>query len=98
MGQSFLKGLIASPDNHQIVVVEHNPDNARLCEDAGGLVVPKLENLDKEYRSSDVAILAVKPKDITSIGTEIAGFLDTTCVIVSIAAGISIATLSETLS
>lgn len=98
MGQAFVRGLNASLDNHEVSVVEHDVLNAQQCEALNVAVTATLEQATAEGQKYDVTILAVKPLDVAAATATIAKELDSTCVIVSIAAGITLDSLSENLS
>lgn len=94
MGQAFIRGLTVAADGHHLSIIEHNVQNARECELLDVPVYPSLGEFSTSKTSDvDVCIVAVKPHDLESISQQVNEYLDRSTVIVSIAAGVSLATL-----
>src|SRR5664279_1447132 len=99
MGQAFIRGLNASSEIHEIEVVEPDVLNAQQCESLNVRIFSSIEEIatatqDQKY---DVCILAVKPQNVAEAAQSISETLEPTCVIVSIAAGVTLQSLAENL-
>lgn len=97
MGQAFARGLTQSENMYDCAVVEHEPGNAQKLEVSGVKVLSSIEIASKDPQWSDpqVCVIAVKPIDVPTVGKSLGEFLPKDCVVVSIAAGVKIATLQE---
>lgn len=98
MGQSIVKGLFSSGENHSLCVIENNAQNAQDCASSG---IETYENFldfsSKNTMRIDVCVLAVKPNDIGSTAQDVADTLDSKTVVLSIAAGITLEKLQSKL-
>lgn len=97
MGQAFARGISTSDNGHVCAVVENDIINAQKCTSFGVTVFESIVDVVKDplWADPDVCVVAVKPHDVAGVGVQLQGVIPTTCVAVSIAAGISIATLQE---
>ena len=99
MGQSFVRGLVGSQQPHSLSVIEHNAQNARECEDLGVTVFASLARFTEQVSETvDVCVLAVKPHDVIDVAQLVHQTFSEPCVVISIAAGVSLCTLQEHLS
>lgn len=100
MGQSFVRGLVGATMPHQVSVIEHNPHNSHECEAMGVSVFQSIElaSTQPDFDQFDVIVIAVKPIDVTEIAKNISEKISSDTLIVSIAAGISLSSLSEMLN
>lgn len=91
MGEAVLSGL-ARAGGHDLVVVNRRPErDAELVERYGVTAAPVAEAVT----GSDVVVVAVKPKDVPAMLDELSPSLATRAVVVSLAAGIKLATLQQ---
>ncbi len=97
MGQAFTRGILKPENGHTCFVVEHDPINKSVCKDAGGQVFQKLEELHHNHLLDDLeaCILAVKPNDIENISSDVVTYISKDCLVISIAAGVTINTLQS---
>ncbi len=97
MGQSVARGITNSDNKHVCAVVEKDIINAQKCESFGVTVFETIDDVTAEsgWHDPDVCVIAVKPHDVATVGTQLGNVLDASSVIVSIAAGISLSTLQE---
>lgn len=97
MGSAIARGLVASglcPASH-ISVADHNPSKLEaLRSEVGVTISPKAK--DVLEASPDLCILAVKPQVLNNLIDEVGDALSGS-LIVSIAAGVTLATLQEAL-
>lgn len=98
MGQAFVKGLSSPGNNYECAVVEKQSLNSTKVKGFGVKVFGSVDEvgLDPQWSQPGVCVIAVKPIDVASVGTELKKWLPNECVIISIAAGMSIASLHET--
>jgi len=98
MGQALIKGLRESGvPAGRIRVVEADPNAARLARMRYGVRRARLRDV---ARWADALILAVKPQDLAAVLAELAGLLGgrrSRCLVISIAAGIRIASIERAL-
>jgi pyrroline-5-carboxylate reductase len=92
MGSAMLQGwLAAGIDPNRFTVVDpfakNLPDGVRHVKHARDIKAP-----------ADIMILAIKPQMLTSLGANIAACLSSDALMISIMAGVSIATLQDTFS
>jgi len=99
MGQSFVGGFANSYQDSKVFIVEHNAQNASICEELGVKVFPNIKEASDAIGKDgfEVCVIAVKPVDVHEIAQDIAGELDPKTLIVSIAAGVSLNSLGELL-
>lgn len=91
MGTALLSGwLSGSLPKHQLQIVEPNP-SAKIIELANSFLLP----LNPEPAPSAVLILAVKPQMIGEVLADAGGFINEQTLIVSIAAGFTLGSLSQ---
>jgi pyrroline-5-carboxylate reductase len=91
MGQAVLSGLVASGwDRALLTAVEaHGPTAQAVRERLGIEVAPA----DVALPRADVVVVAVKPQDVTRVLTEVSPYLPAGAPVVSLAAGLTTATL-----
>lgn len=95
MGKAIISGIISSgitPAENVIVYDVYKPALTALADEFGIQVVT---NESAVVENSDLIVLAVKPGMVSGVIEKIAPSVSDECVIVSIAAGISIEKLSE---
>lgn len=96
MGSSLILGGIVSGaiKKENLLVYDSDQERAKLAEKEGLKIASSLE----EVSSSDVLILAVKPKDLPGVLNEITSFMNDSKLLVSIVAGIRIDKISTMLN
>jgi pyrroline-5-carboxylate reductase len=95
MGEALIAGLLRSADPAPLVrVVEASPERSA---DLAQRYPLEVEVIDQAVQGADVVILAVKPVDMASALTSMAQHLAPGTLVISIAAGITIATLEGAL-
>ena len=94
MGAAIIKGYIAGgADPTSVCICGHNPEKtAEFAKETG---VTVCENISALTQECGAVMIAVKPKDVKGVFVEMRGALTADKVIISIAAGLSIASLSE---
>jgi pyrroline-5-carboxylate reductase len=93
MGETLIRGLIRSgADPAKLTAAD--TDTARLSDLAGALKIKTAPDNAEAVKDSDVVILAVKPKDIPAALAGLKDTLKPESLIISIAAGVNIKTLS----
>lgn len=94
MGAAIIKGYIAAgADAEAVCVVGHNAEKtAAFAKETGVTVCGDIRTLTE---TCDAIMIAVKPKDVKGVLGEMAAVLTSDKVMISIAAGLSIAALSE---
>src|SRR3989440_6575285 len=95
MGEALLSGMLdAGWDTDALAVAEVEPERRRLVEERfrGVRVVPSPAWAVAE---SDVVVLAVKPSDVGAALEQALPSLKTDALVLSIAAGVTLATLEE---
>jgi len=96
MAEAFICGLIKQIDSSQIQISD--PDTKRLTRIENKYNVKCASNNSELFQNNDIVILAVKPQIMKIVLTEIKpSHMDMHRLIVSIAAGIQIQTLSQIL-
>jgi pyrroline-5-carboxylate reductase len=96
MGEIFALGLLrAGWETSEIVLVTRRAERARDLEYKTG--IPTLLSLVDAIPGRDIAMIGVKPKDVRSVLEEIAPVVTVDQTVVSIAAGVPIATFEEAL-
>jgi pyrroline-5-carboxylate reductase len=85
MGKPIAKTLAAK---YRVYVCDRNPDKARI---AGVIFDAGFKNLDK----ADYVIVAVKPQDIPALANDIGKKINSSAILVSIAAGVKINKLQK---
>lgn len=97
MAEALIKGLITSgvAQPTQITVMDILPARREHLQQTYGIIVTK-SNLDAA-RDADVVMLNVKPQDIDGVLKEIAPCVDKQKLVISIAAGITLARLQQPL-
>lgn len=100
MGQSFIGGFANSNHNAKVYVVEHSAQNASICQEMGVTVFQTVSQASETVGndSFEVCVIAVKPADVTEVCTEISSLISPKTLVVSIAAGVSLASLAEVLN
>ncbi|PAY20417.1 pyrroline-5-carboxylate reductase [Rhodopirellula sp. SM50] len=96
MGRALVSGMLASgfATAEQITIVDPNPDSRQWWASQHP-AVGFGDRLAGENAQADVFLLAVKPHLIPQVAGEIAGWVDQTKLVISIAAGVSLQTLCE---
>ncbi|MCA1712342.1 MAG: pyrroline-5-carboxylate reductase [Actinobacteria bacterium] len=96
LGEALLSGLLrAGRSVEDIVVTARRPDRAQALTEKYGVEV--VSNADAAG-SADVLLLAVKPQDMGALLAELAGNVPADRLVVSLAAGITTATLEAALA
>lgn len=95
MGETLLSAILSSghPVDHLVISERRDERAAELREAYGVEVTGNAEAAG----GADVVLLVVKPQDVPSLLDEIAGSVSASATVVSLAAGIRIATLEATL-
>jgi pyrroline-5-carboxylate reductase len=93
MGQAFARGL-GTMGIHSIGVVERDENIAATCRALGTQTFSTMADANS-FSDAEVCILAVKPADITTAANDVAALLTDSTVIISIAAGVSLTSLSQ---
>jgi len=95
MGETLLSAILASghPVDH-LVISEKRDDRAAELREAYGVEVTGNAEASE---GADVVLLVVKPQDVPALLVEIAGSVSTGATVVSLAAGVRIATLEAAL-
>lgn len=98
MGEALIKGLLQSGhfDASQITISDVSADRLNYLQDTYQL--PTFKDNGKVARASDVIILAVKPQQMGDVLGEISGQVKHLPLVISIAAGVTIATIEQGLS
>jgi len=95
LGGAFAERLAAQRDRFDLVVVERS--GVRREELAAQLTVPVVAWVGEELHDRDVVLLAVKPQDSSGACAEVRTRLQPHQVVVSVMAGVSLASLGELL-
>ncbi len=96
MGEIFASGLLrAGWDICEISLVTRREERARELEYSTG--IPTTLSLSEAAEDKDIALVAVKPKDVRSVLDAIAPIMQPNQTVVSIAAGVPIATFEDAL-
>ncbi len=94
MGESIVAGLLDSGPTDgarvEVAVVEQNPERAAELAQRHAIMVTDVATA---VRDADVAILAVKPHDVATASETAVEVLSLECVVVSVAAGLTLAQL-----
>ena len=95
MGETLISGLLRSGwSADQIVATDRRPD--RQLELVAKYGITMLEN-DEAVTEADTVILVVKPQDMRELLSEIAGSIKPNALVVSLAAGVDIASIETQL-
>lgn len=95
MGSAFIKACISggmAPDH--IYGVVHSDHSRQSIHDIG---IQAIDAIDDVLGVLDFVVVAVKPKDVTSVCTSLKNKIPSSATVISIVAGVSITTLSELL-
>ena len=97
MGQAFVRGILSSTDEHICAVVERDFSSRGTCENLGAKVFPSVGDFTSSQLidALDAIVIAVKPNDIKSVSSEINKMEMEKCLILSIAAGVTVGTLES---
>lgn len=88
MGETILAGVLAAGwSGERVVLSERRADVAQRIEERHGVLLAGSNA--EAVRGADVVILAVKPQDAAAVISEMEAALDTSAVIISVAAGLS---------
>lgn len=91
LGEALLSGLLAAGrDPAHVVISERHEPRARQLADSYGVTAA---SSTEAVATADVVFLAVKPQDMGALLTEIAGAVHGDRLVVSMAAGVTLATL-----
>ena len=85
MGEALAVGLGHLQPAPSILIAERSAERAAALEARGFAVVPAA---DEAVRGAEAVIVVVKPQDVRSVLTDIAGTIDAGALVLSIAAGI----------
>jgi pyrroline-5-carboxylate reductase len=101
IGEALLSGLLRARDGRparylasEVTVVEHYPDRIGYLIDRYGVAVADIATAAS---LSDTVLIAVKPQDIDTVLTELAGCVSPEHLVVSVAAGITTARIEKAL-
>jgi pyrroline-5-carboxylate reductase len=94
MGGVLVQGIVANKLASKEAIIVSDTDKGRLDEIRRRLGVKTTANNREAVRSADIIILAVKPQVMPDVLVEIKDDLTRTKIVISIAAGISIAFMS----
>ena len=95
MGETLLSAIVSSgrsPDD--VVVSEKSPERADELRAKHGVQVVELR---EAVTGADVVLVVVKPQDVVTVLDEVADVVDAGATVVSLAAGVRIATFEERL-
>lgn len=96
MGETLAAGLLQRMEERpDIVVAEKRPDRAAELQAALGV---ELADAPSAVEGADVVILVVKPQDMATLLSEVGPRVEPDAVVISIAAGISTATIEAALA
>jgi len=96
MGEIFALGLLrAGWEPSEIILVARRPERAKELEYKTGITT--LLSLEDAVSGRDIAMIGVKPKDVKSVLETIAPVITSDQTVVSIAAGVPLATFEEAL-
>ncbi|HQZ14865.1 MAG TPA: pyrroline-5-carboxylate reductase [Acidimicrobiia bacterium] len=97
MGQAFSRGILSSENEHICFVIERELVNQSACRNLGAVVYSTVTELEENesVEDFDACIVAVKPNDIEGMSSELNSHLPDTSLIISIAAGVTIASLQS---
>lgn len=96
MGTAIVEGFVkAGACASDIIVSGHHPEHLEDLKERLGIAVAESEKAAAE--ASDVLIIAVKPKDMAAVIAETGGSMKEDAILVSIAAGKSIADIEKML-
>lgn len=95
MGGAIIEGLIKSKvvAASHVYAINNHPQKLQYFIDVYG--INKVDSIANIVKISDLLVLCVKPKDIANVLTEAAKYLDQHTVVISIAAGITLASLEK---
>ena len=97
MGEALVRGLIRSQlvRPYEILASRRSPKNRHMLEKTYGI---HCTNSNEEViKSCPTVILAVKPQNMNDVLTEVGGFVSDSQIIISIAAGVEVASLRKIL-
>jgi pyrroline-5-carboxylate reductase len=98
MAEALIKGLIASgtttPD--RVLAADVSADRLEQLRKSYGIIIHKTNN--DAVRAADIVVLSVKPQVIEKVLAEIAPAVDDRKLVVSIAAGVSLARIEKALT
>jgi len=97
MGQAMLSGIRAQAAPHAITAIEpHAPTRAVISNESGIRVLASIDALqdDADEQAAEVVLLAVKPQMMSAVLTALAPMLRGDELLISVAAGTSIAQLA----
>ena len=97
MGEAIIKGIIANGSTmpRDIIASDINPE--RLSSLKQGYGIETSHNNRQAVEASDVVVLAVKPQNLKAISEELRGGLQPHQLVLSIIAGVTIATITNSL-
>ena len=95
MGTALLTGILNSGVEKNDEIIIYDVDQELLNEKINEFNVNKAKNNTEVIQKSKYIILAIKPQVIESVLEEIASYVNETHVIITIAAGISIADIQK---
>ena len=94
MARALIGGLLAKQE-HELSVVDPNPEARSALEEFGGLDV--FGELPPDLADSDVVVLAVKPQILTGVLQQLAPVIRAETCLLSVAAGFSVAAMESAL-
>lgn len=97
MGGAIIGGLIKSKTvaANDIYAINHRPDSLKRLVTTYGINATK--STEEIVKASDILVIGVKPKDVPKVLAEVANYLRKDTVIISIAAGLTLASLEDAL-
>ncbi len=98
MGSTLIKGVVESEAVNSRSVYAYDVDKDRLNVVVDSFGINKAESIEDGVKKTDIIIIAVKPQHIREVLEELSGKVTPSQLVVSIAAGIGLDILQESLS
>ena len=97
MGSTYAKAFVQSHmvEPHNILIIEKHSEKKEELHKATSAIIA--DDLDDSIKSYDIIIIAVKPQDFRTLSLELKNFLTPDHLVISIMAGITIASIKELL-
>ncbi|MFD1261351.1 pyrroline-5-carboxylate reductase [Entomomonas asaccharolytica] len=95
MGGAIIGGLVESevlPADH-IYAINHHPKRTQELVDQ--FAIKAASSIEELVKASDIVLIAVKPKTVAEVLAEAAPFLKKDVIIISVAAGVTLASLEK---
>ena len=97
MGEAIIKGILANGSTMPRDIIASDINSERLSSLKQGYGIETSENNRQAVEASDVVVLAVKPQNLKAITEELRGGLQPHQLVLSIIAGATIATITNSL-